>query len=333
MSRYHSAMDARRTVIGASLALIIGCGDDGGSDGGTGGAGTQGTGGGSDSGGVTSGSGGATDGSGSSGGSGDGTEGSASEGSGGDGDGDSDDSGGESGGGSGGATTGASGTESGTGGTGDGSGTTGGAGTGGTGTTGGVEACYPDNTGTAMADFTGLRVPFFRGEVCTVTEVPPDVDIPVTFKPCLHPCLTPGTHHSKRRNCQDEPCEGFLILWWDETAGTACPPEAFGRFNTASCADGPVVNTLFRPPEVDDMPYEGAFEQIYPFMSNQDIVEVDEHMGSVGEFLDLVYGKMMACEPTPDRRIVVDVAAGHPMPPANCEDDPACTCFPVGYAP
>ncbi len=212
-------------------------------------------------------------------------------------------------------------------------------GTGSPGATSGGAACYPDDTASSTpAEFTDVRLPFFRGQICTVDRVPPGADIPMTFRPCVHPCMTPGTHHRLRYdNCVAGACDGWFILWFDTTSGTGCPADAYARFDATQCVYAPVVNDGFlAQTEGGNDVTAGTLMGIVPYMSNADIIEVDDYdvtMGGVRGLLDIVEAKTSACVPTDDRVFNWTIDAHAPAPPADCETDPACTCRDVGFAP
>ena len=42
----------------------------------------------------------------------------------------------------------------------------------------------------AQGSFTNKVIPFFRGQVCTPTQIESGATFPVKMTPCLHPCLS-----------------------------------------------------------------------------------------------------------------------------------------------
>ncbi|GEM_PF-3323158 len=200
----------------------------------------------------------------------------------------------------------------------------------------GGQACFPDATEhPASASFEMLRVPFFRGLICTVDEAKAGFDIPATFKPCLHPCVTTGTSHFKRwYNCFAGECDSWAVLWFEGSSGSDCPEQAFGRFSPDLCTYDLSVEVGFKAPlDENDQTFVGTFHVVWPFMSNDDIVQIDEFDGSVGELVALMEQKMAVCPPTPDRVHEISISEAAAQPPASCADDPACECLEVGFTP
>jgi len=183
----------------------------------------------------------------------------------------------------------------------------------------------------AEASFADKAFPFFRGQVCTVTETQAGAQFPVFLSPCVHPCLDVSRFEFKHSwNCTGSTCEAFAAMWMNAD-GNACPQDAFGQFPAAQCQYDTPVTLYIDPTYGDGAPVQGTMEFEVPFLSNADAAAIAASDGDVGVIED-----RMQQYPQDPARIVggapISLLESHPAPPADCgPDGSGCDCFDVGY--
>lgn len=190
-----------------------------------------------------------------------------------------------------------------------------------------VEAMTDSTENPAPASFTGKPVPFFRGNVCTVHDVQTGAAIPVHLDPCLHPCVATNSHHFQHYyNCVGTHCEAWATMFYDADA-TACPADAFSKFDPAMCVYGSAVDLTITV-TVQDEPVSGSLELEVPFISNADAAMLAPNYESAA--------LVEAIEQYPQEmgRIVggmpITLSPSSPAPPASCAAG-ACPCYQVGF--
>ncbi|HWB75337.1 MAG TPA: hypothetical protein VG755_10280 [Nannocystaceae bacterium] len=179
----------------------------------------------------------------------------------------------------------------------------------------------------APGSFNGKPVPFFRGNVCTVHDVQTGAAIPVVLDPCLHPCIATNSHHYQHYyNCLGTHCEAWATMFYDADA-TACPAEAFGKFDAAQCVYGNAVELKITV-TVQDEPVSGSLELEVPFLSNADAASL-----SPGYDSDALNAAIEHYPQEPNRIVggmPITLSTSSPAPPASCAGG-ACPCYQVGF--
>jgi hypothetical protein len=188
-------------------------------------------------------------------------------------------------------------------------------------------------TGTATPTLTGVPMAFHRGTVCYADAVQAGSPIPVSFTPCLNPCLEPMEHfHSNYYSCIGASCDAWAFVYF-LVDGVGCPPDAFGSFDRTMCdvtttvhLDDGIATTI--GPEDDKQPVQGTMTLDVPFLTNEDVQAIHAAKGDI----DLMNTKI-AQYPMQDNRLVgkVDMKAGNPAPPAMCDGATNCVCKDIGF--
>ena len=182
----------------------------------------------------------------------------------------------------------------------------------------------------APSDFSGKPVPFFRGRVCSVTEVASGDAIPVHIEPCLHPCVSVQSYTFKHFfECIGASCSAWIVAWVDAD-GAGCPPDAFSTFPSTQCVydvtmDLAIDTNLASGPIVGNMTLE------MPFLTNEDMAA----LAAMGDFSpDAAKARIFQYPQERDRLVppggLIRITEGGPTAPANC-DGGACPCFDVGF--
>lgn len=179
----------------------------------------------------------------------------------------------------------------------------------------------------APASFSGKPMPFFRGNVCTVHDVQTGAPIPVHLDPCLHPCLATNSHHFQHYyTCVGTHCQAYATSFYDVDA-TACPADAFSKFDPSMCVYGKTVDLTITV-TVQDEPVSGTLQLEVPFLSNADAAMLAPDYASA----ELVAA--IEQYPQETNRIVggmpITLSPSSPAPPASC-DAGACPCYQVGF--
>jgi hypothetical protein len=215
-------------------------------------------------------------------------------------------------------------------------------------------------------NFDGKPIPFFRGQVCTVPDLAARAGaaIPMTFRPCLHPCITGGNNFFQHQwNCLSGLCTAMSIFY-TEGSGANCPADAWGQFPKDMCNYDVMMSSGLGPVELDGNPVEGGLELEIPFLTNADLVRIvaykgedlgqqeaeasldcQEHCaGKAGDEASICFENCFIKELAwqyllqDDRVLQFDLRSSNPEPPASCEDtdqpnglNPACECFDIGF--
>ena len=108
-------------------------------------------------------------------------------------------------------------------------------------------AAVPDTTAepSPPVAFQDKAIPFFRGRICSapMQEVQTGSPIPVTFQPCLHPCISTNEYQFHNQYyCSGGTCDGFSVFW---SIGSSenCPADAWGEFDPSMCVYDITSNT------------------------------------------------------------------------------------------
>jgi len=185
------------------------------------------------------------------------------------------------------------------------------------------------STGTATPTLTGVPVPFHRGTVCFAESVQAGAPVPVSLVPCLHPCLTAGSHfHSNYYSCYGSSCDAWAFVYFIAD-GVDCPADAFGSFPRNMCDfTTPAIDLSIGTTINDGEPVLGTMTLEVPFLTNEDVQVID----AAGRDTDLMNMKIGQYA-TQDNRIAGEISllAGNPAPPAMCNGAENCTCKDIGF--
>ena len=206
--------------------------------------------------------------------------------------------------------------------------------------------------------FQDKAIPFFRGRICSapMQEVQTGSAIPVTFQPCLHPCISANEYQFHNQYyCSGGTCDGFSVFW---SVGSSenCPADAWGEFDPSMCVYDITSNTSIGPLAINGDPIQGFLSYEIPYLTNLDIAAIAEYKGrslqdkratatdacvaqcSSSENED---GCLFGCYakdfvdkyPQQANRVkYFNIGNSSPVPPANCTDDvAACECYDVGF--
>ncbi len=181
----------------------------------------------------------------------------------------------------------------------------------------------------APSNFMGKIVPFFRGRVCTVTEVRSGSTIPVQMTPCWHPCLDVKEFHFKHYfECIGSSCNAWALNWVTAD-GAGCPADAFSEFDAAMCNWGTPVE-LAVDTTLDTGPITGSMLLEIPFLSNADMAA----LAASGVSPDDIKAAVFKYPQDPSRLVndgnPISLLDQHPVPPASCADG-GCSCFDIGF--
>jgi hypothetical protein len=182
----------------------------------------------------------------------------------------------------------------------------------------------------APMSFSNKAVPFFRGEVCTTHEVQSGERIPVSVSPCLHPCIARGSHHFKHFfNCLGSTCDAYVVMWvTGSSVEDGCPADAFGQFPETECVYGDPID-LGIATQLDSGPISGTMQLEIPYLSNEDIEEIDGGRDSNDQMRALIEQY-----PQDAGRVVggrtISILPGNPAPPESC-DGGGCNCSSIGF--
>lgn len=180
-----------------------------------------------------------------------------------------------------------------------------------------------DCTGEGMGDFGPVVMPFFRGEVCVSDKLRPKDMLAISFNPCLHPCLAPGTYGWRYIVRCTNGCEIGFMLYYDEAAGKNCPSDVFGKFDQALCSYPGPHNALTQALVGLGGPGDKV---LVPFLTNDDTAAM------LKETPAQVWTRIDGHTQAADRYFPLTVDANNPAPPMICKPgDPGCTCKKVGF--
>lgn len=215
-----------------------------------------------------------------------------------------------------------------------------------------------DDDGVA-GNFTDKPIPFFRGQVCTApgAALKAGSPIPLTFRPCLHPCITGGDKIFQHQwSCLSGLCTAMSIFYTEGT-GDNCPAEAWGEFPKDQCDYSVQFSSKLGPVELDGNPVEGTLDLEVPFLQNTDMLQIVQYKNlelaaqeteATAACLSKCDGRTGDAKSTclenclikdlahqylqqDDRVIPFDMRNSNPEPPDDCLDNPACECFEVGF--
>ncbi|WAS90412.1 hypothetical protein [Nannocystis punicea] len=197
-----------------------------------------------------------------------------------------------------------------------------------TATTGPPATCEApeDCTGMGSGDLSTFVLPFFRGEVCYADKLRPGDGLPISWNPCVHPCIDPkktGWRYLVR--CDGGVgCEIAFLQYYREATGSDCPSDVFAKFPKAGCKYlGPHYGLSeglkgFGYP--DD-------KLLVPFITNADAAAAND-LEPAAQVWTRIDGYMQPA----DRYIPLSVSADNPAPPTMCGPDvPGCTCKEIGF--
>lgn len=183
----------------------------------------------------------------------------------------------------------------------------------------------------AAASFGDKAFPFFRGQVCTVTESQAGQSFPVFINPCVHPCIDVSRFEFKHAwNCTGSTCEAYAALWMTGD-GAGCPEDAFGAFPAGECQYETPVTLSIDPSYGDGSAVKGTMELEIPFLSNADAQAIVAAGGNQG----LIEERIAQYAQDPARVVggaPISLLDTHPAPPADCgANGSGCECFQIGF--
>ncbi len=183
----------------------------------------------------------------------------------------------------------------------------------------------------AQASFTDKTFPFFRGQVCTVTETQAGQPFPVFMNPCTHPCLNVSRFEFKHSwTCSGSDCDAYAVMWMTAD-GAGCPDDVFGQFAANQCVYDTPINLMIDPTYGDGSPVQGSMAFEIPFLSNEDASVIAAGGGDLGT----IESRMQQYAQDPARIVSggpISILSSHPAPPADCgENGSGCNCFDVGF--
>lgn len=179
------------------------------------------------------------------------------------------------------------------------------------------------------AAFSGVALPFFRGEVCMPTRVRPGDRVPVSFSPCLHPCMTEGGYLYKQQYSCASPayCNAAVLQFFTGASGTGCPADAFGSFDRSMCKyPAEPIPGAAGPFTLSSGAVRGNAQVEIPFLSNDDTAAVRDGAGT-DEIWELIQQYPQASE----RVFAISLDTANPSAPADCSDKSLCTCREIGF--
>lgn len=206
--------------------------------------------------------------------------------------------------------------------------------------------------------FTDKAIPFFRGRICSapMQEAQTGSAIPVTFQPCLHPCITPGTYQFYNQYfCNSGSCNAFSVVWVTGSSDN-CPADAWGEFDPAMCNYDISANTALGPITINGNAIEAFLNYEIPYLSNLDIANIADYFAkstdakeatATDECISTCVGSnsydscLFGCyakdyvdkyPQQSDRTRLFAIDNTKPTPPSNCTDDVSlCECYEVGF--
>ncbi len=177
------------------------------------------------------------------------------------------------------------------------------------------------------ANFSNVALPFFRGRVCMPTRIQPGDNVPVKISTCLHPCMQPGGFNFKKQySCVGSYCEAAVLQTFGAAAGTACPTDAFGKFDRAQCVYGDDIKASAGPFVIDGSPVRGNAQVEIPFLSNDDAAAIRDG-AQVAQIWELIKQYPQSAE----RVFAVSMDGANPGAPADCSDESKCDCREIGF--
>lgn len=183
-----------------------------------------------------------------------------------------------------------------------------------------------DCTGMGEGDLSTFVLPFFRGEVCYADKLRPGDGLPISWNPCVHPCIDPQKHSWRYLvRCEGGVgCEIAFVQFYREATGSNCPSDVFAKFNKDGCK---YIGPHFGLSEgLKSFGYPDD-KLLVPFITNEDATAVNamEPSAQVWQRID---GHAQAAE----RYIPLSVSDDNPAPPTMCGPGVAgCTCKEIGF--
>jgi len=183
-----------------------------------------------------------------------------------------------------------------------------------------------DCTGEGSGDLSTFVLPFFRGEVCYADTLRPGDGLPISWNPCVHPCIDPkktGWRYMVR--CTGGVgCEIAFLQYYREATGSNCPSDVFARFPEAGCK---YIGPHFGLSEgLKSFGYPDD-KLLVPFITNEDATAVNALEPSAD-----VWTRIDGHAQSADRYIPLSVSEDNPAPPTQCGPGVAgCTCKQIGF--
>lgn len=211
-----------------------------------------------------------------------------------------------------------------------------------------------------QASFDDKPIPFFRGRVCTApgAKVQAGTAIPLTFQPCLHPCITGGNNFFQHQwSCLSGICSAMSVFY-TLGSGMDCPAEAWGQFPKDQCDYSVEMSSKLGPVELDGNPVTGTLKLEIPFLTNSDLSRIVAYKnlslgqqegeaspecgntcsGKAGDAKSVCLENCLIKElayqyiETDERVIPFNMSSDNPIPPETCEaNNPECECFEIGF--
>ena len=169
-----------------------------------------------------------------------------------------------------------------------------------------------DCTGEGQGELTTFVLPFFRGEVCTADTLRPGDMLPISWNPCVHPCIDPQKYGWRYlvRCDGGVGCEIAFIQYYREATGSNCPSDVFAKFNPEGCKYiGPHIG-LSEGLKSFGYPDD---QLVVPFLTNDDATAI-----SMGEPSAEVWARIDGHTQSADRYFPLSVSDQNPAPPEKC---------------
>lgn len=186
------------------------------------------------------------------------------------------------------------------------------------------QTAAPDDDG----NFGPLVLPFFRGKVCVGKSAKPGEAIPVTLSPCIHPCVTATAFKQKHLfSCVGSSCEGLNLMWLEDAVGSACPADAFGRFDAGLCTYDFEIKAQQGAVIINDKPLTGTMTTEIPVLSNEDMARIAAGAGN-----SEIWETVKSYPEDKSRVFTVPINDSVDGAPADCIADPSlCDCREIGF--
>src|SRR5690606_1129256 len=197
-----------------------------------------------------------------------------------------------------------------------------------TATTGPPATCEgpEDCTGEGSGDPSTFVLPSFRGEGCTADQLRPGDMLPVSWSPCVHPCVDPNKTGWRYlvRCVGGMGCEIAFLQYYRETTGSNCPADVFAKFNEDGCKYLGPHGGLSEALASFGYPQDRL---LIPFLTNDDATAI-----SMLEPAADVWKRIDGHDQADDRYIPLSVSEDNPAAPTECGPGvPGCTCKQIGF--
>ncbi len=171
-------------------------------------------------------------------------------------------------------------------------------------------------------------VPFFRGRACVPKEVKPGQALPIRLEACLHPCLKTNAFSMRHAyRCPGGACEAAATIYYRDVVGSECPSDVFAKFDPKLCAYKPVLDLKAGPLLLGDVPFEGDAPVVIPYLSNEQMAEIDDGADSSAE----IWARIDANTQETSRIFEVQISPDAADAPDLCDDPDLCECREVGF--